>query len=358
MGNTNLKCNSCGHEFTGNEYTFSCPSCGGDSLVILKSETFLEKLKNLFYTNRIVAGISVFALLVLGFLLWPSGPEALNVEQSIDVLTFKKEKNHIEIIITRYSQDLKNKEVLDFGKNKLFFSECRFEAFGEGSEAVTIKDGKIYPCSNGLITIKWDKKNFFVNSKRKYPQPSKIIEDFTLPDQGPSKNAGCREKLELTVRKGKDCNITILSNFDTLYPKLKVMISVKGKNGNYKDKRDWKFNKTDKNYDVWGFVSNSDTISPIIDAKGSATGCNPLNRNEIENAAKALGNDPVNFKLCMRLRDLLDGKGTIYINGKKFEDINNVTMSLEMEYYKNNRPFVTKCSYRNGGEMVNVYFNN
>ena len=102
MGNTNLKCNSCGHEFLGDEYTFSCPSCGGDSLVILNSETFLEKLKNFFYTNRIVASILAFALLVLGFWLWPSGPKSLNAEQSIDVLTFKKEKNHKLFLLTEF----------------------------------------------------------------------------------------------------------------------------------------------------------------------------------------------------------------------------------------------------------------
>lgn len=365
MGNTNLKCNSCGHEFTGNEYTFSCPSCGGDSLVILKSETFLEKLKNFFYTNRIVVGISVFALLLLWFMLCPSGPEALNVEQSIDVLTFKKEKNHIEIIITRYSKDKENNEVLDFDENELFFSECRFEAFSEGKEALTIKDGKIYPCSSGSITIKWGKENLFKNKSIKYSDRSEIIDDFKLSEEVPSKYAGCRPELSINVIQNDHCKLTLETNYDTLVPKPVVEISLNGKDGNYSDKRiftkfpeDTKFSRGFK-VRIWARVKGKEDNPIQIESPKvlKVYGCNPLNGEKICSVVRALGKKPDDFDLILKLDNVLDGRGTFFVNGKRTRQFADLYVWLEAGT-KYNATYRTRCVPVGDWESVNVYFTN
>ena len=367
MGNTNLKCNSCGHEFLGDEYTFSCPSCGGDSLVILNSETLLEKLKNLLYTNRIVAGISVFALLVLGILLWPSGPKSLNAEQSIDVLTFKKEKNHIEIIIRRYSQDLNDNEVLDFDENELFFSECHFEAFSQGSEALTIKDGKIYPCSNGLITIKWGKENLFKNRyKIEYSDRSEIIDDFKLSEGVPSKNAGCRPKLSINVIQNDHCKLTLETNYDTLVPKPVVEISLNGKDGNYSDKRiftnfpeDTKFSRGFK-VRIWARIKGREDNPIQIESPKELKvyGCNPLNGEKICAVVRALGKKPKDFDLHEKLVDFLDGRGTFFVNGKRTKSSTELALYLRIDSIKYKVPYHTKCDPVGDWESVNVYFTN
>ena len=367
MGNTNLKCNSCGHEFLGDEYTFSCPSCGGDSLVILNSETFLEKLKNFFYTNRIVASILAFALLVLGFWLWPSGPKSLNAEQSIDVLTFKKEKNHIEIIITRYSQDLNDNEVLDFDENELFFSECRFEAFSQGSEDITIRDGKIYPCSNGLITIKWGKENLFKNRNRiKYSDRSEIIDDFKLSEGVPSKNAGCRPKLSINVIQNDHCKLTLETNYDTLVPKPVVEISLNGKDGNYSDKRiftkfpeDTKFSRGFK-VRIWARVKGREDNPIQIESPKvlKVYGCNPLNGEKIRSVVRALGKKPDDFDLIEKLDNVLDGRGTFFVNGKRTKAFGDLSFWLDMDFIKYKVPYRTRCVPVSDWESVNVYFTN
>ena len=361
MGNTKVKCKSCGNEFIGDEYTFSCPSCGGDSLVIIKAQTFGERLKNLLYTNRIVAGVLVFSILVLGFLLLPSGNKKGDIDQSINVLTFKKEKDHIEIIITRHSQeDLNEKEVLDFDNNKLYYSECRFKAFSPGSVEVKIIDGKIYPCSDGLITIIWDNnKNLFRNTSNKYTSPKKIINDFKLPMHVASQYAECRESLKLSVTKNENCQITIETNYDTLYRNLKVWISVDGKKGTYKHQNDWTFDKNNKKFDIWGYVEYTiDTVQPDFNETGSALGCNPMNKSKIKNAAIALGTNPKNFEYGMRLMNALDSKGTVYVNGRESDNFSDILMWLDMDFTENKVPFVTKCRFNLDGESVNIYFTN
>jgi hypothetical protein len=354
MGNTKLKCKSCGNEFIGDEYTFSCPSCGGDSLVIIEAQTFGERLKDLLYKNRIVAG--VFGVLVLGFLLLPK--DNVNIEQPINVLTFKKEKDYLGIIITRYSQDLTETKVLDFDENKLYYSECGFEAFIE-SEQLKIKDGKIYPCSNGMITIKWKNTNLFKNQSMPYNAPTETFPAFELPTTGASGYAGCRESLKIKVTKNENCQITVETNYDTLYPSLTVWISVDGKKGPYKHQKDWPFDKNHNRFDIWGYEEISkDTVYPNTDRIGFASGCNPMNNEDIKMAATALGNSPSDFHLAMRLKDALDSRGTFYINGNKFTDFSLVPGQLYMDFISHSAPFVTNCAFSTDGESVKVYFTN
>ena len=117
---TNYKCNDCGAEFHGGDYTLECPSCKSNDIIeqsVAGGRRFLEILKN---NRRLTAIIGVIITVIVLFSL--KNCESDVVDSALKDLRIKtnNKDNHIEISIYDVS-DKKNKVNCLFFYNTLIY---------------------------------------------------------------------------------------------------------------------------------------------------------------------------------------------------------------------------------------------
>ncbi|PCJ82010.1 MAG: hypothetical protein COA49_03345 [Bacteroidetes bacterium] len=352
MATNKYKCNTCSNEFLGDEYTFSCSSCGKDDLINVHEESLIEKVKYFFLENRL---ISILVLLIVASGLYMKINLCSETNCKEFILYFENKKDHI--LVYFICKEGEGKKRITFNDDTLLFARCNFKAFSEGSVPTNIKKGKIYPCSNGQITITWTLDDLNRNKNNKWSKNQSVASFEFKNGAIRNESSYCNEPLSLTVKNVGNCSIEVHSNYEELYPKNEVLISVTGKKGEYKTGLKWAFTKNDKNYDVWGIdpLSN-DTIAPINGSTGRALGCNPLDKDKIISAAKKYGADPANRGLFFQFKKVIDGKGVVLVNGIKQDDLQDLANKLDNDYWNEEITYEAITTFSKNGESVTVNF--
>ena len=235
MANFKCKQTDCGHEFTGSDYTDQCEKCGSFNIESSSSDGPVGKLLNWFKENKIVGyGLVIIFLGLLLVSTCESDTEAKKVFPNKYSLKVKVIENHflLEALIwttsdgKRYSNSDK---ILPKAKMKqLFYFEDK-----TGERYLIRNENEIYPCNNEdyLIIMKPISSETIVREVGK-KQIAKIENPKTKLDCGPEFTNLIIEN----ARKTNNCEVKVTTNMDEM-DGAKIMISISGKDGEFKNKR-------------------------------------------------------------------------------------------------------------------------
>lgn len=335
---TNYKCNNCGAEFHGGDYTLECPSCKSNDIIeqsVAGGRRFLEILKN---NRTLTAIIGVIITVIVLFSL--KNCESDVVDSALKDLRIKtnNKDNHIEISIYDVS-DKKNKHKVAYYDNPKLYRLLGFKAYQDGNQIKIIED-KIYPCTSDFIKLTW-------NSTVGLPNTSKMINNFSLKSKV-NKNARCREKLTLSVRPSDcDCKLEVSSNYDELDPSETIMISINGRDGKYLEKREWTLNKNKNKYDVWGYIKGRDTIR-AIPGKGKIKACVKFNALDYERIAKNYAQNPSDLYALAEFRSRTQRTFVTMYKGQIIS-LNALSNKLRTEWKNNGTTFNVHIEWNSNG---------
>ena len=342
------KCNECGHNFNGDEYTLNCPVCDSSEIISVSHSSGSTIKDKIIQNKRILIIIGIIIVIASIIIYQNSSEDADNKDNtSLNLkINTKTYDDYILIKIIDKDADI-DKKVLTYENNQTLFNSANFEAY-QNNNKVAIKKGIIYPCGSGPIKLTWIKGFGNIN------HISKIIKFKFKNNAIINPNAICKEKLEMTVKLLDSCKIKINSNYDTLYPNEKLLISINGHNGTYKNQKIWTLNKKEKGFEVWGFVEGqNDTIQPIINPKGMAKGCDPFDANSFENAAVLYANNPKSLSALASFRNNLPKNTIIKYEGViQKGGINDLSNKLSTEFMNNDTTFNVKIDWKTNKKGV------
>jgi hypothetical protein len=332
---TNYKCNNCGGKFEGEDFILECLSCGSNDITEASASgdnKFIEVIKN---NKRFAIIIGIILSVIVLFSTKNCGGKEIVVPTELSIKTNNKD-NYIEILLI----DVKKKEKFLFDKNPKTFVEAGFKAFQNG-EQITVIEGKIYPCTSDFVKLTWNKGFGEISS------PSKMISSFKIKTEV-NKRATCIEKLTLRVKPSEcDCELEVFSNYDEIDPSKTIMISINGRNGVYRDQKEWKLNKNKNNYDVWGYLKGRDTVQ-AIPGSGRIKGCVKFDASGYVGIAKKYAENPGNLKALSRFKLVTSSSFIIMYKNEKM-NLNDLSNKLRTEWKNNGTIFKVNIKWKATG---------
>lgn len=264
---------SCRVKFTGTDQTKRCPKCGTKLNSSSQADSFMDIIKR----NGLIS--LVVLLSIIGFIVWflVSGDNKSSENQKY-YLSFVQNDNFIEIVI---ADSLGNK--FEYRSNPQLYDTTGFIVSPQDLYAT--KENKIYGCKNGSLTITWQKGEFYKTDNNRLWQQNQQMMDFILADGAePDRIVDCDDPLLINVESDNKCGIIIRHNKGDKV----VLFSVTGKDGLYEDKKIWKFDKNNYEYDVWGKLKDTENAVAAIAGVGQAQGCHRIEPKEVEQLVKNL----------------------------------------------------------------------
>ena len=352
MADIKYKCESCGCEFNGDEYISQCPDCDGDEFMVLQSSSIIDRIKSFFQDNKIVSLI-IAGLIFFGLLLALKNCNANKSETTTNadniILKLKSKDNFIQLV---FKNKETNKEIT-YTDAKLIIAQARFRAVNHRGEGLKIEKGKIYPCGNGRVQITWN-SDFYKSKTKKWIKKEKNI-TFNLKNKAKiHAKAVCKVQPDIKLIK-KNCLLQLTSNYDNLYPKDVLMVSVTGKNGRYTTKRNYTYNSSsNKNYNVYCFYQGSiDTIA-IQGGKGKVTCCKTIDKNklrvEILKLCNQYGNNPSsNINTAYAIKKLISTYNLKVKYKGRIKDMNEIINTFKVAHDDDNTRYSAKVQLKGSG---------
>jgi len=339
MANINYKCDSCGHHFKGDEYTLDCPVCGNSTISVAKSGDSSGGALGFFKKNKLISIIGIVVILIIVILaLSKTGDKEENDKSQTSVteeleqqaISFKVYDDYIQIKCKTLGT---KRRKLKYENNQKLFALAQFKAI-QNNEPVEIVEDKIYPCKNGNILIKWNPIKLI-----KKPKGNKKQIDFTFAEGIAANNmANCKPLLEVTVQQLDSCRISILTNYDSLYPDEAIYVSISGKEGIYLNKRIWNCKKGKKviidTINVWAYSEKSlDTVAALQNGEEYLEqGCHFVDPTKVIKIINKYAGNPGNLNYLISLKRNLPSNVKIYYENKYYPSgMSEVENILKME---------------------------
>jgi hypothetical protein len=356
----NYECNDCKKQFSGDNYTNSCPNCGSDSITPIISSSIPTKIINYFKENKTVGILLSVLILIIIILLLKNcngGNNKSNSSAKDYKLKFEQKDNFIKIVISSRKKDSKDLFAIENPNGNPIFTQ--FSA--NQNINITISNGKIYPYKEGDVKIGWYNE-FYKNSKYLWKQKEKII-TFSFKNGAKADTNYCKKPVKIKVMQKDNCELEIKSNWDTLYPNEVLMTSITGKKGSYENKKKYTFKPKDNlEYDVWYFYKSENDTSFVQGGNGN---CNCFEKLNLEKAKRSVinicnkyGNKPSN----MDYLDTLKQKIKLYHITLKFNkntiDIKKISNDFKVEYDNDGTTYnadvtMTGSNYKNIKGVIN-----
>ena len=344
------KCNSCGNQFDGDDIMLECPSCNSNSISSVGEDSNGFNTKNFLQENMKVSIILGVVILIISIMVLKScdgdekdaiGNENLELE-----LVIVKKDNYL--IIRLIDKNTKKDNIkLEYNNNSALYSSAGFEAY-YNSNKIVIAKGIIYPCNSGTIKLLWRDDFGGINYN------SKIIK-FELKNNAQAhEKALCKEMLEINVLPDDcECKLVVISNYDSLYPRDIVMISITGRYGEYKNQKEWILNKTENKNMVFAYVGQSDTIQ-ANGFDGKVKGCESFNIKKYKKAVINYANNPQDSDSFNRLKDITKDSFKLLYKGVVLGDIDVLGNKLRtVSKNNNNATFNVSIEETNKGKCKN-----
>jgi hypothetical protein len=307
----NYKCNR-KHSFKGDENTRVCPKCG--SLGIFDTDEEGDKRTPWIW-------LVVFLLLIIGTIIYFLFPrnEIKNLKLDFTLNTAMGYVEAVVIEVNEEGNEITRNSDPDFLNKMSFRIENKPFEFKD--------DNRIYLCPEIEYYTIQTKSNFdYQGDKYLFKDDTLRTEEFSFTGS-PHIKAQCNDTISQSLSKaltidrvisGANCDLLIETN----YPKDLVMISIDGRNGNYKTKNKWDqaaFNtkSTTVTLDIWAYPEGygpQDAVSyplnqtqfSFINCKGSNSAKGP-DKIPFEVVAEDVSQNPSKLNAISKLKRT-DGK--------------------------------------------------
>jgi hypothetical protein len=286
------KCENCGHDHRTRPDKWICRNCNSGPVITVEEEWYIT-IFNFLADYKIVIGSLVVLLLLISLIPWSNqdgndgdkakvgNPQERKQEEVKYAFKFTTLDKSIKIEAVKYNDEGNVDKVSD-RKITDIINKVQLEAEDDQGRKVKLKNGKLYPCpveeGNNEIVITW--KNH-LEYPLKEPNSNEFIA-FELDNQKEHPEANCKDPLRIKKVKPLfgECLIKVFTNRDDTPDSSRIRISVSGKNGNFRAKRQWNVESINE-YQVFATI-NGDTANyigngnPIGDCN---EGCNDKKRN-------------------------------------------------------------------------------
>lgn len=283
------KCNDCGAKFSPDDFTTYCPECQGENYTKQMSSA------QLFFKRYGKIGIIVLVVILALITCVKIIDDDPDVKMAYE-LRFHSLEDCVEIIF--YERELGStaprKEVSNRTIIKQLTAFYNIRVYDSRENLLLITDGRFYPChSPDTLNITWrDNESFPLY------RPLLLKEQISWELKAATLNPlACRISLEITgVSTLPQCRLEVKTNYDDTAEKDEVLISITGKQGQYKAQRVWDA-KDIKEYNVWA-VLKGDTIdfATLNGNRFQGIDCNivPPNLDELKRLGDLYGSNPAN----------------------------------------------------------------
>lgn len=248
----------CRYEFYGDEYTTNCTNCDSERIEPIKDKKDRFVCLNFFRMYKAISlGLLALLLAVLLLVLFWGDicpiigicSQDSNEAYTLSPLPQSPDANYVEFTLTtsageltpieEYESLIKSIEVINSGGRKLMFEKNRIF---------------LCPEDSGVFYVKaetWSEK-IVIKSQGSFECSMRGIE----PDARGGCSGGEQAMQEkIVVEALGNCEFAV----KYLDPTKKVLISVNGQSGDFKDQSLWKMEKSaDQRYDVWVYIQGSD----------------------------------------------------------------------------------------------------
>jgi hypothetical protein len=346
MSDFRYKCNNCGHQFAGNDFTTNCPIDGCNSNNITREKGGFKLNKKILF---LIGAVLLIILMIVIFSRedkTESEPKPPTKTVTLDV----KEINHDWYFTINIKEGKENR---DFNYNEL---ESIINSNTGRAIEFNIENKKLLLCysDTGATILKLKLKNDDPNIK---------IVDTTLQlslfGKEPDADANCPVIFRSTDFTIQEVYCDMKFDFmDTAAPfdKNKIKISLNGKAGNYRSKLTWSKQDimTDK-YDIWIVYDNTDTV-PWQSNNNPVKSC--ITEEEINEGNKqilsitdqvfkfgnAFGNNPNNKVARNQFRSWVMKlpSGAFYLNGEKMNTVDELIVKIRSDFNNNNIKYKLK----------------
>ena len=240
------KCNDCDIIFEGSSFVNKCPECDSTNIQPYKEkgDSLFETIKDYILKNKIVFG-GVFVFLFL-LILKPSsdvGEKQLTKYE----LDFVKQQSSVKLFLV---DENKQRIAFDSRLHSWLNLKTRFVDDSGLEYILNPKQNAFLACEKGDIVFSWDN-----NSKRLLDiysnMNSKRINDLIKSSKCDDCCLPLVDILDVNVNQSKNCLVSIKFNID--FDK-NVMVSINGKNGDYKNKQ---FYDYEEDMDIWAYYKGA-----------------------------------------------------------------------------------------------------
>jgi DNA-directed RNA polymerase subunit RPC12/RpoP len=332
----NYKCENCFHEFTGDDYTLTCPNCGSDAFVKNSGKkNWPQKIILFLRENKLKAAGVLF---VLALISWKS----CSKEDEMTSTVPKRVVIECDECAVKNTLQLKFSDTLGKPFNLKDFPSLRasLKITYENASLKIGPDGKItLPCiGRGNVLLASEEYALYRTVKDPWPDniakiPRSELKKMELPE--------CPKPLSVTGGVISSCTMTVAVSYDKLYPKKeKVQVSIDGKK-TWSTKRKWsqvELNEVlakEEKIDIW-YRENKDSkeLRPESWSEVNTNlkdGCIIKKRSpeeiveikkKITSAFKSFANDPESIPKWKVLVDSLEGvHAAFHINDQGIDKI-------------------------------------
>lgn len=348
--------------FKGDENTRDCPECGGLDIYDLDEE--INKRAPWIWLVGII-------LLIIGIIIYFLFPSNETKTMKLHFITLGKEYvEAVAIEVNEEGNEITSNSDPDFLNKMSFRIENKPFKFKD--------DNRIYLCPEMTSYLIQIKSNF------DYQGDKYLFLDDTLRNEkfkfaGPAHvKAQCSDTVSQSLSKdaltinlvniGANCDLLIETN----YPKELVMISIDGKNGNYKTKNKWNqadFNtkSTTVTLDIWAYLEGDgpqDAVSyplnqtqfSFINCKGSNSAKVP-DKSEFEVVLKGVSQNPSKLNAIRKLKRT-DGKSIkFFIDNESISGVVALKNIFRSRCDDNPKlTFKSEVTWK-GGQPFKIHFN-
>ena len=239
-------CNENGEIFEGSSFVNKCPECDSTNIQPYKEKggSLFETLKDYILKNKIVfGGIFIFLFLLI---LKPSSDDGEKQLTKYE-LDFVRDQSSVKLILV---DENKQRKAYNSSLHAWLNLKIRFIDDSGLEYILSSKQNAFLACENGDVVFSWDN-----NSKRLLGIYSKINSKRVNDLIKSSKCNDCClplvDILDVNVNQSRNCLVSIKFNID--FDK-NVMVSINGKNGEYKNKQ---FYEYEEDMDIWAYYKGS-----------------------------------------------------------------------------------------------------
>jgi hypothetical protein len=373
MATIKYRCNNCElkHEFNGDKFTSNCDVCDSENIEVIKEDKIAFYIKYLQDNWKIVVPVLIVLFLFFLFINEDSGLPG-NTTVFVVSQNMEQQDNYLLINMEKWDSNdghwkIDKKVISPSEQIKLIKTYIISINVNNTSKDLTLDGNKIYLCSkdeNAPINIKY--KGQVLPSRFLKP----IQTTFQLNGKQPSEKANCDVQClvpnEISLTTG-NCKFKV--NIKRAFPGKKIMVSINGENGTYKQQLEWDV-KGIKKFDVWvtieglscGKVSSSDNgTSPSIH---SCIECNAQKQNELSielsrllnNLGKAPNDRNNQVAFSAYFKHFLQGSNKFKLNGKIYSDWSDLEQVITIQNENDKKTFKLNDAVKISNDCTSVSF--